>query len=69
MSVIKKLETAGYVPDTEFVLQDVEEEVKKEMLNTHSEKLAIAFGLITISICDAIRISKNLRIMKQAGPE
>lgn len=62
MSVIKKLEIAGYVPDTQFVLQDVEEEVKREMLYTHSEKLAIAFGLIAIPKGDPIRISKNLRV-------
>lgn len=62
MSVIRKLEMAGYVPDTEFVLQDVEDEVKKEMLYTHSEKLAIAFGLISIPQGDPIRISKNLRV-------
>ncbi|KAK7278684.1 hypothetical protein RJT34_23719 [Clitoria ternatea] len=62
ISLIKKLEMAGYVPDTEFVLQDVEEEVKQEMLYTHSEKLAIAFGLIAIPEGDPIRISKNLRV-------
>ncbi|MED6182153.1 hypothetical protein PIB30_025871 [Stylosanthes scabra] len=62
MNVIKKLEMAGYVPDTDFVLQDVEEEVKQEMLYTHSEKLAIAFGLISIPDGDPIRISKNLRV-------
>ncbi|XP_020210320.1 pentatricopeptide repeat-containing protein At1g08070, chloroplastic [Cajanus cajan] len=62
MSLIKKLEMAGYVPDTDFVLQDVEEEVKKEMLYTHSEKLAIAFGLIGIPEGEPIRISKNLRV-------
>ncbi|RYR71376.1 hypothetical protein Ahy_A02g005638 [Arachis hypogaea] len=62
MNVIKKLEMAGYVPDTDFVLQDVDEEVKQEMLYTHSEKLAIAFGLISIPDGDPIRISKNLRV-------
>lgn len=62
MSVIKRLRMAGYVPDTDFVLQDVEEEVKQEMLYTHSEKLAIAFGLIAIPKSDPIRISKNLRV-------
>ena len=62
INVIKKLEMAGYVPDTDFVLQDVEEEVKQEMLYTHSEKLAIAFGLIAIPEGDPIRISKNLRV-------
>ncbi|KAK7345317.1 hypothetical protein VNO77_15919 [Canavalia gladiata] len=61
-SLIKKLEMAGYVPDTDFVLQDVEEEVKQEMLYTHSEKLAIAFGLISIPEGKPIRISKNLRV-------
>ncbi|KAL2316668.1 hypothetical protein Fmac_030544 [Flemingia macrophylla] len=62
MILIKKLEMAGYVPDIDFVLQDVEEEVKKEMLYTHSEKLAIAFGLIGIPEGEPIRISKNLRV-------
>ncbi|CAJ1968140.1 unnamed protein product [Sphenostylis stenocarpa] len=62
MSLIKKLEMAGYVPDTDFVLQDVEEEVKQEMLYIHSEKLAIAFGLIAIPEGEPIRISKNLRV-------
>jgi hypothetical protein len=37
---------AGYVPCTEFVLDDVEEEEKVFPLCHHSEKLAIAFGLI-----------------------
>jgi len=37
---------AGYVPCTEFVLNDVEEEEKVFPLCHHSEKLAIAFGLI-----------------------
>ncbi|XP_027367170.1 pentatricopeptide repeat-containing protein At3g46790, chloroplastic-like [Abrus precatorius] len=62
MSLIKKLEMAGYVPDIDFVLKDVEEEAKKEMLYAHSEKLAIAFGLIAIPEGEPIRISKNLRV-------
>eukprot|EP01018_Ginkgo_biloba_P037502 Gb_11385 [translate_table: standard] len=33
-----------YVPNTNFVLHDVEEEVKEYTLYSHSEKLAIAFG-------------------------
>jgi hypothetical protein len=37
---------AGYVPCTKFVLHDVEEEEKGFHLCHHSEKLAIAFGLI-----------------------
>ncbi len=37
---------AGYLPDTKFVLHDVEEEEKVFHLCHHSGKLAIAFGLI-----------------------
>ncbi|KAJ7971579.1 Pentatricopeptide repeat [Quillaja saponaria] len=58
----KKLELAGFVPDTNFVLHDVEEEVKLGMLYTHSEKLATAFGLIATPEGTPIRITKNLRV-------
>eukprot|EP01018_Ginkgo_biloba_P037498 Gb_11389 [translate_table: standard] len=57
-----KMEKAGYVPNTNFVLHDVEEEVKEHMLYSHSEKLAIAFGLINTNSKTPIRIVKNLRI-------
>eukprot|EP01018_Ginkgo_biloba_P025793 Gb_04079 [translate_table: standard] len=57
-----KMKEAGYVPNTNFVLHDVEEEVKENMLNSHSEKLAIAFGLLNTSPGTTIRITKNLRV-------
>eukprot|EP01018_Ginkgo_biloba_P034186 Gb_33064 [translate_table: standard] len=57
-----QMEKAGYVPDTNFVLHDVEDEVKEHMLSSHSEKLAIAFGLINTSPGTPIRITKNLRV-------
>eukprot|EP01018_Ginkgo_biloba_P026381 Gb_16448 [translate_table: standard] len=57
-----QMAAAGYVPDTNFVLHDVEEEVKEHMLSSHSEKLAIAFGLINISPGFPIHITKNLRV-------
>ncbi len=53
---------AGYVPCTEFVLDDVEEEGKVFHLCYHSEKLAIAFGLINTAPGTPLRIRKNLRI-------
>ncbi|KAI3742365.1 hypothetical protein L1987_60045 [Smallanthus sonchifolius] len=46
-SLVQKLEDSGYVPDTEFVLHDVSEELKLGNLYAHSEKLAIAYGLIS----------------------
>jgi hypothetical protein len=61
-SLSQKLESAGYVPDTNSVLHDVDEEVKLGILHAHSEKLAIAFGLIATPDGTPIRITKNLRV-------
>lgn len=52
----------GYTPDMNFVLQDVEEEEKENVLYGHSEKLAIAFGLMNTCPGIPIRITKNLRV-------
>ena len=52
----------GYVPDTEFVLHDVEEEQKQNQLLYHSEKLALAFGILSMPSGCPILIMKNLRI-------
>ncbi|KAL3526739.1 hypothetical protein ACH5RR_011395 [Cinchona calisaya] len=38
----KRMKEEGYVPDTDFVLHDVEEEQKEQNLFYHSEKLAVA---------------------------
>eukprot|EP01018_Ginkgo_biloba_P012519 Gb_27057 [translate_table: standard] len=57
-----QMEEAGYVPKTNFVLHDVEEEMKEHMLCSHSEKLAIGFGLISTRPGSTIRITKNLRV-------
>eukprot|EP00250_Pteridium_aquilinum_P003650 c13960_g1_i1 orf=674-3286(-) len=61
-SLIAKMKEAGYVPDTKLVLHDVEEEQKEHMLSHHSEKLAIAFGLISTPPGSTLRITKNLRV-------
>eukprot|EP01018_Ginkgo_biloba_P039390 Gb_11905 [translate_table: standard] len=57
-----QMKEAGYVPDTRFALQNVEEEQKEHILHHHSEKLAIAFGLINTPPGTPIRIVKNLRV-------
>eukprot|EP01018_Ginkgo_biloba_P018851 Gb_21567 [translate_table: standard] len=57
-----QMKEAGYMPDTSFVLHDVEEEVKEHKICSHSEKLAIAFGLINTSPGNPILITKNLRV-------
>ncbi|KAL5699734.1 Pentatricopeptide repeat-containing protein [Ranunculus cassubicifolius] len=56
---IKKL---GFVPDTDAVLHDVDEELKDIMLRNHSEKLAIAYGLMSTPENTTLRIMKNLRV-------
>eukprot|EP01018_Ginkgo_biloba_P023553 Gb_28149 [translate_table: standard] len=43
-TLVGKMEKEGYVPNTNFVLHDAEEEVKEHMLYSHSEKLDITFG-------------------------
>lgn len=58
----KEVEAAGYIPETELSLHDVEEEEKISEVWYHSEKLALAFGLIAIPPGVPIRIAKNLRI-------
>lgn len=57
-----KLREAAYTPNTSVVLLNVEEEEKESALNYHSEKLAMAFGLISTPPGTPIRIVKNLRI-------
>ncbi|KAF5728910.1 pentatricopeptide repeat-containing protein [Tripterygium wilfordii] len=53
---------AGYVALPDSVMHEVEEEERDHALRYHSEKLAIAFGLMKTSHAVAIRIVKNLRI-------
>jgi len=57
----KKMKEEGYVPDTNFVLHDVEEEQKEQNIFYHSEKLAVAFGIISTPPGTPIKVFKNLR--------
>ncbi|KAK1276298.1 Pentatricopeptide repeat-containing protein [Acorus gramineus] len=52
----------GYVPDTKYVLHDIDEEEKEKALMYHSERLAIAYGLISTSKGTTLRVMKNLRV-------
>lgn len=58
----KEIKKMGFIPDTESVLHDLEEEVKEQILRHHSEKLAIAFGLISTPENATLRVMKNLRV-------
>ncbi|KAL5837883.1 hypothetical protein ACOSQ3_015052 [Xanthoceras sorbifolium] len=56
------VEAIGYVPETSCVLRDVDEPTKIKLLWRHSERLAIAFGLLSTPAGSLIRITKNLRV-------
>ncbi|KAK4793389.1 hypothetical protein SAY86_023824 [Trapa natans] len=57
-----RLRDIGYRPDTNHVLHDVEEEHKEAILSQHSERLALAFGLISTTPEVPLHIMKNLRV-------
>ncbi|OVA12421.1 Pentatricopeptide repeat [Macleaya cordata] len=52
----------GYLPDIDSVLHDMEIEEKEYSLAHHTEKIAIAFALLTIPSGAPIRVMKNLRV-------
>lgn len=61
--IVARLKSFGYVPNRSHLLQLVEEEdVQEQALNLHSERLAIAYGLISVEPSQPIRIVKNLRV-------
>ncbi|XP_058114639.1 pentatricopeptide repeat-containing protein At4g02750-like [Magnolia sinica] len=57
-----RLREEGFVPNTNLVLHDVGETEKVESICYHSEKLALAFGLIRKPRGAPIRIVKNIRV-------
>lgn len=60
--ISKRLRREGYKAATGTVLADIEEEEKETALNYHSERLAIAFGLLRSAKGATIRVVKNLRV-------
>ncbi|KAL7144771.1 hypothetical protein ABFS83_07G034500 [Erythranthe nasuta] len=52
----------GYFRDLTNVLMDVDEGEKEFLLSRHSEKVAIAFGLVSSGRGVAVRVVKNLRM-------
>ncbi|MFQ6649262.1 hypothetical protein Gotur_023115 [Gossypium turneri] len=62
LKALKAMKEASYVPDTRYVLHDIDQEAKEQALLYHSERLAIAFGLISTPARQTLRIIKNLRV-------
>jgi hypothetical protein len=57
-----QMKEAGYIAETRFVLHDIDQEGKEDALLAHSERLAVAYGLLNSSARSPIRIIKNLRV-------
>ncbi|KAF8085570.1 hypothetical protein N665_0663s0016 [Sinapis alba] len=60
--ISRRLRLAGYKADTSPVMFDIDEEEKEDALCLHSEKAAIAFGIMSLKEDVPIRIVKNLRV-------
>ncbi|XP_024973154.1 pentatricopeptide repeat-containing protein At4g21065-like [Cynara cardunculus var. scolymus] len=60
--VEKLMIEVGYVPNTAPVFHDVDDDEKTRMVCRHSERLAIAFGLISTPNRSKLLITKNLRV-------
>lgn len=60
--LLARIKPLGYVPDTAAVLHDVEDEQKEDYLSYHSEKMAIAYGLMKAPIEAPLHVFKNLRM-------
>jgi len=58
----ERMRKEGYVPDTSCVLHNLDEKEKESLLCGHSEKLAIAFGILNTPPGRVIRVAKNLRV-------
>ncbi|KAF5469247.1 hypothetical protein F2P56_013335 [Juglans regia] len=60
--LIQRIKAMGYIPETSYALHDVDDEEKGDLLFEHSEKLALAYGILTSPEGAPIRITKNLRV-------
>ncbi|XP_010246332.2 PREDICTED: pentatricopeptide repeat-containing protein At1g08070, chloroplastic-like [Nelumbo nucifera] len=59
-----RLKLAGHVPRISQVSLDIDEEEKENILFNHSEKMAIAFGILKLGKNIPIHILKNLRVCR-----
>lgn len=60
--LVSEMKKLGYVPDIDCVYLNTDEEEKEKALLSHTEKLAIAYGLIKTKNSAPIRVIKNTRI-------
>lgn len=61
-SLFYQIKGAGYVPKVDLIPFEVEYGAKEKLLHHHSERIAIAFALITMPIGKPIIVKKNIRV-------
>ncbi|KAL5571398.1 hypothetical protein UlMin_020995 [Ulmus minor] len=60
--LVSEMKKLGYVSDTSCVHQNIDEVEKEKMLLSHTEKLAITYGLMKQKSGVPIRVIKNTRV-------
>ncbi|KAF3522369.1 hypothetical protein F2Q69_00048507 [Brassica cretica] len=60
--VLAKIRPLGYAPDVAGAYHDVDEEQRENNLSYHSEKLAVAYGLMKTPEKSPLYVTKNVRI-------
>lgn len=61
-SLFDEIRKAGYVPYTDSIPFDMDDSMKEKLLHHHSERIAVAFALISIPAGKPIIVKKNLRV-------
>ncbi|GMH28725.1 hypothetical protein Nepgr_030568 [Nepenthes gracilis] len=61
-SLIDQIKKAGYIPYTDSIPYEMNESMKEKQLFHHSEKIAVAFALISMPFGKPIIVKKNLRM-------
>ncbi|XP_078438201.1 pentatricopeptide repeat-containing protein At4g13650-like [Wolffia australiana] len=60
--MMREVRRVGYVAETQFAFHDMEEEEREQSLWGHSEKTALALGLVAAPLGATITVYKNLRV-------
>ncbi|XP_074269888.1 putative pentatricopeptide repeat-containing protein At5g52630 [Silene latifolia] len=61
-SLIDEIKRMGYKPERDVIHIDTDDSTKEKMLQYHSEKIAVAFAVMSLPSWKPIIIKKNLRI-------
>lgn len=61
-SLLDQITKAGYVPYTDSIPFDMDDSMKEKLLHHHSERIAVAFALISIPAGKPIIVKKNIRV-------